>query len=135
MMRKPANSGWRAVLVLGAVAAMVSACAPSKEVALDAGDNGSQITLREGQLLVVQLEGNPSTGYTWEPAEFEEGTLSQVGEVQFKSESDLPGAGGMLTLRFKAVQAGQTTLNLAYLRPWEEGVDPLETFSVEVIVK
>ena len=44
------------------------------------------------------------------------------------------GAGGWEIFRFKAVSVGQMTLQLGYRRSWEEGVDPILTFSIEVIV-
>jgi predicted secreted protein len=37
--------------------------------------------------------------------------------------------------RFEAVEAGETLIELVYHRPWEEGVEPLETFSIQVIVR
>ncbi len=112
-----------------------TACGPAQEVKLDADDDGRQIELKAGQTLVISLEGNPTTGYTWEVAELNEQVLRQVGEAEFKPESDLDGAPGVQTLRFEAVNAGQTTLNLVYHQPWEEDVEPLETFSVQVIVR
>lgn len=120
--------------VLLAVLVLAAGCGTAKEVKLGASDNGRQIELKKGQSLVVALEGNPSTGYTWEVVEIGEQVLRQKGEPEFKSESDLIGAGGVQALRFEAVGAGQTDLKLVYHRPWEEGVEPLETFSVQVTV-
>ena len=39
------------------------------------------------------------------------------------------------TVRFEAVEAGQMDLRLVYHRPWETGVEPLETFTVQVTVQ
>ncbi|MFC1636586.1 protease inhibitor I42 family protein [Planctomycetota bacterium] len=44
------------------------------------------------------------------------------------------GAGGWEIFRFKTASAGQITLKLVYHRPWEN-VEPLKTFSIEVIVQ
>jgi inhibitor of cysteine peptidase len=113
----------------------MAACGASGEVELDMTDNGSQVELEVGQVLVISLEGNPTTGYTWEIGAIEESVLRQVGEVVFEPESDLVGAGGVQTLRFEAVGLGQVSLELVYHRPWEEGVAPLETFSVQIEVR
>ena len=126
---------FRIVLIFGLLLTSLSACGVSTEVKLDAGDAGSQVELNAGQTLVVSLEGNPTTGFTWEAAELDEQVLRQVGEAEFKPETDPIGAGGVQTLRFETVNSGQTTLNLVYLRPWEEDVEPAETFSVQVIVR
>jgi len=87
-------------------------------------DNGGVVELIKGQRLVVTLEANPSTGYTWTVADVDESVLRQKGDVEFKADSDLPGAGGMLVLRFEAVGLGQTVLELIYHQPWVEDADP-----------
>jgi predicted secreted protein len=45
------------------------------------------------------------------------------------------GAGGVEVFRFEAAGSGQTDLTLVYHRPWEKGVDPLETFAVQITVR
>ncbi len=102
------------------------------EVRLSAKDDGRQTELNEGQLLLISLEGNPSTGYMWEVEEGSEKIIRQVGEIEFHSESDLLGAPGKQIMRFQAVGPGQTTLKLVYHRPWEKGVEPAKTFSIQV---
>jgi inhibitor of cysteine peptidase len=124
-----------ALLLVAVVLAAVSGCAAKSALALEAKDNGSQIQLEKGQTLAISLEGNPSTGYTWEMVESEGSILRQVGEIEFKAESDLVGAPGTQTLRFETVEAGQMDLKLVYHRAWEEGVQPLETFTVQVTVR
>jgi len=103
------------------------------EVKLTAADNGSEIELKKGQTLVITLEANPTTGYTWEIAELDEQVLRQVGEIEFEPESELVGAGGGQIIRFEVIGAGQTTLKLVYHRPWETDVGPLKTFSIQVV--
>ena len=94
---------------------------PSAEtVDVNEADNGGQVELEMGKLLVVTLESNPSTGYQWELVENNESILKQFGQVEFKSsetsEQPMVGAGGWEIFRFKAVNTGQTTLELVYHR-------------------
>lgn len=89
----------------------------SKEIKLGAGDNDRQIKLDKGQILVVTLEANPSTGYMWEVAELDTRIMHQIGQTEFQPESNLLGAKGMQTLRFEAANIGQTPLKLVYHRP------------------
>jgi inhibitor of cysteine peptidase len=107
-------------------------------VVLDGEDNGDSVALSPGQTLVVSLASNPTTGYSWEVAECDEAVVKQVGEVEYAQaaakDEQLVGAGGTETFRFEATGSGQTTLTLVYQRPWEQGVEPLEVFSVEVVV-
>ena len=126
---------FRIVLMFGLLLTALNACGATNEVKLDASDDGNQVELDAGQTLVVSLAGNPTTGYTWEAAELDEQVLRQVGETEFKPESDAIGAGGVQTLRFETVNTGQMTLKLVYHRPWEEDVEPAETFSVQVVVR
>ncbi len=116
---------------------VATGCSPQQqEVKASIGDDGREMQLKKGQPLVVTLEGNPTTGYSWEVAEpLDEQVLRQAGEPEFKPESDLAGAGGVQILRFEAVNAGQTALNLAYRRSWEKDVEPLNTFSIQVVVR
>ncbi len=111
---------------------------PDEEVRVDANDTDGQVELEQGQILVVTLESNPTTGYGWEVAEIQESILEQMGEAEFKpsetGEPPIVGAGGWEIFRFKAISAGQMTLQLVYLQPWEEGVEPINTFSIEVVV-
>jgi inhibitor of cysteine peptidase len=101
-------------------------------------DANSRVELEQGQILVITLESNPTTGYRWEVVEDQESILEQIGESEFKpsdeGEPPMAGAGGWEIFRFKAISAGQTTLRLVYRRPWEEGVEPINTFSINVLV-
>ena len=126
-----------ALLTLLAALTLATACSPQQqEVKATIDDNGREKQLKKGQTLVVTLEGNPTTGYSWEVAEpLDEQVLRQAGEAEFKSESDLVGAGGVQVLRFEAVNAGKFTLKLVYHRPWEKDVEPLETYSIQVVVR
>jgi inhibitor of cysteine peptidase len=109
------------------------------EVNLSAKDNRGQVEVDTGQILVLTLESNPTTGFRWQVVEVQEAVLGPKGEAEFEVASALdpppPGTGGVEIFRFEAVEAGETLLELVYHRPWEEGVEPLETFSVRVIVR
>jgi inhibitor of cysteine peptidase len=111
----------------------------SEKVPLAAEDGGGRIEVNVGQVLVLTLESNPTTGFSWEVVEAEDSVLRQRGEAEFKAASELDpplvGAGGVEVFRFEAVEAGETRLELVYHRPWEEGVEPLETYSVQVVVR
>ena len=138
----------RSVVILLGMLMLLAGCGPingtsagnqSEDVILSAKDDGGQIEVDAGQALVLTLESNPTTGFRWEVVEMEDAVLRPKGEAEFKLASELdsppPGTGGVEIFRFEAVNAGETLLELVYHRPWEEGVEPLETFSVRVIVR
>lgn len=128
-----------AVLALVLVAGLVflagkQAARPQKTITLKESQAGSQALLRAGDTLEVNLEGNPTTGYTWSAAGFDAAILKPLGEPEFHPASSALGAGGTVTYRFEAAGAGQTTLTMIYSRPFEKGVPPLKTFMVNVSV-
>jgi inhibitor of cysteine peptidase len=133
MLRKTTN--FMFVFLLAALIFFSAGCG-SKESTLTGADNGKAITVNTGETFLVKLEGNPSTGYTWETQDLDTTILEQVGEAAFESSNPSPvGAGGTLTLTFKALKPGVTTLTLFYHRSWEADVPPAETFTLQVTVK
>ncbi len=124
-------------VLLSIVLILVTACgSAAKKVSLTSADKDSQVEVKEGGQLVITLDGNPSTGYTWEAKDLDTSMFEQVGEPTFiSSNPGLVGSGGTLTLTFKTLKKGTATLTLVYHRPWETGVDPIDTFEVTVTVK
>jgi inhibitor of cysteine peptidase len=118
------------VLLLGA------GCRSSGQVDLTAADDGRQIEIAEGQDLVVSLQSNPSTGYSWERVPVEDEILQQAGEPEFEEgRPGVVGAPGEQVFRFQAARTGTTKLDLVYHRPWEQEAKPAGTFSVTVVVR
>jgi inhibitor of cysteine peptidase len=122
------------VLALGAaLLILVAACGGDDGVvSIDEGDAGSMVEVPATGTLELRLEANPTTGYEW--------VVLQAGVVQLasqshKPDSDATGSGGVTTLVFEPTVSGSGPLTLGYLRPWEEGVDPLETYTVMVVVE
>lgn len=125
------------VLFLLLLASVLAACAPiqSHAVMLDAGDDGGSVTLKPAQLMSIVLDANPTTGYRWDPVGLDEAVLTQVSGEFNAPSTDAVGASASQTLIFRAVAPGATTLTLGYARPWETGVAPAQTFTVQVAVE
>jgi predicted secreted protein len=106
------------------------------------GDDGggevftsSPIDVSVDDTFTIELEANPSTGYSWELAEpLDEAIVVSLGSDHEAGDSDAVGAPGTQELSFRAVGAGTTTIALQYVRPWETDVVPAETqdFTVNV---
>jgi inhibitor of cysteine peptidase len=119
------------VLILCVV---LTACG-GKNVKITEDMNGQTINLAKGETLVLAIEGNPTTGYSWNLTEVDESILKSAGEPDYDSSSTLTGAGGTYTFKFNAVETGTTTLKLDYYRTFEKDVAPINTFEVTVVVK
>jgi len=109
---------------------------PVEGVEIDESNNGGQVELVLGEMLVVRLESNPSTGYLWEIDELDGGVVQQRGEVDFESavqDNPPPGTGGWAIFRFEAVGEGESELRLIYHQPWTDE-EPLVVYTVQVAV-
>ena len=64
--------------------------------------------------------------------------LEQIGEAEYiapePTDPPMVGVPGREVFRFKAISAGQETLELLYRRSWETDVEPAKTFSIDVTV-
>ncbi|HID20327.1 MAG TPA: hypothetical protein EYP28_05265 [Methanophagales archaeon] len=96
-------------------------------------NNNTTINVTTGRFLVITLEGNPTTGYTWEVTEpLDELVLRQIGGIVDVPESDLIGAPSKQIATFEVVGAGNATIKMVYHRPWETEEEPLDTFTLNV---
>ncbi len=89
--------------------------------------------------LTVTLCSNPTTGFQWESAQITDQTvLEQVDHKFVSPESEPPpppGTPGQEVWTFKALKEGESTISIAYSRPWEGGEKGAWTFTLTVVVK
>jgi inhibitor of cysteine peptidase len=98
-------------------------------------DNGQAVVLEVETPFDVRLKGNATTGYAWKVASIKGKSIAQQGEVNYKAEeTGRVGSGGIYTAHFKAIEPGQSTLRLEYVRPWEKGIAPVREFILDVTV-
>lgn len=126
------NTIFRTFLICGILLSLTACTGPLK---INEADNGKTINLPTGKTMELTLEGNPTTGYSWLVTSVDENILSVNGEPDYKSDSDLTGSGGTFVFSFTAANPGTTQLELGYLRPWEEDVDPIEMYTVTIVVE
>ena len=100
--------------------------------------NGSSINLKSGQMLVVQLERNPDTGFVWQLVrELDQGILMSDGTKDWKTPQEQANQSNLETqlLRFVAQGQGETTVRLNYIRPEVGPTDNTTQFTVHVDVE
>jgi inhibitor of cysteine peptidase len=92
--------------------------------------------VKVGKMFTVTLESNASTGYSWEIAEpLDETKVKLVESLYNAAKTDRVGAAGVELWVFKAVGAGETTISMKYVRPWEKDAAPAETATFAVTIK
>lgn len=111
----------------------LTACG-SAAVKLDEQDNGQTVEVNSGDKITITLEGNPTTGYSWELSEFDASVVEPAGEADYKSDSKLLGSGGVYTFTLNALAPGATTMKFIYHRSWEDA-EPAQVFEVTLNVK
>ncbi|UHQ24463.1 protease inhibitor I42 family protein [Lysobacter sp. 5GHs7-4] len=126
-------------MLASSLAACTSAGAPaaSAERVLTAADSAAPVMASVGDVLVVNVEANPSTGYGWiVDTAAAAGTIEQAGEPSMAlSHPGAVGGGGTQTWRFRAVAAGQGELRMDYRRAWEKDVPPVRSVSWKIEVR
>jgi inhibitor of cysteine peptidase len=124
------------LVLLSLYACCAKAAAQPDPVSLTEKDAGMTVDLTNSDTLVVELVGNPSTGYNWEPENKNMVTLKMVGEPEAKdAQKGVVGAPQMIELHLQAISAGTEQITLVYHRSWETNVLPLKTFTITVVVK
>jgi len=120
------------------VGLLFSGWAAAAQLDLTEQENGKDLRMNIGDLLVFRLPSNKSTGYSWSVATSTRCLLGQVGETGYelpKSAKGLVGAGGTQVWKFRALGVGSLTITFAYARPWEKGIPPVQTLSWPVTIR
>jgi inhibitor of cysteine peptidase len=120
-----------------AISALAS-CATLTREGVVAGQDGGSVVVRQGTPLVISLEAVPTTGYGWTLTSDPGATLWLINGPDWTSDpkpEGLMGVAGTTTYRFRATQAGTTTLEFAYRRAWDDGIAPVKVVRYDVTVR
>lgn len=113
------------------VGLLVTACSSDTAEILTEDDSGSEVNVAVGDVLEIRLEGNPSTGYSWEVASPPD-MIELVDDGYVEADSDAVGAPGTRVLTYEAVAEDAGILRLEYIRPFDD--PPIPERIVEYIV-
>ncbi len=100
------------------------------------------VTVSSGEEITVSLCSNPSTGFQWvEEAQINDaGIIEQTGYSfiapgEKNGQPPAPGSAGTSVWTFRALKAGNATIEMEYSRPWEGGEKRQWTCELSVTVK
>jgi inhibitor of cysteine peptidase len=126
------------LLASALTALLFAGCATTNNTkTLTSFDSGKQATVTVGQVFVVELPSNPTTGFRWNYQQDGEPVVEQVGEPSYllgPSPVGMMGGGGTETWTFRATKEGRETLRLEYARPWEKDAAPVQTIVFKLVV-
>jgi inhibitor of cysteine peptidase len=93
-------------------------------------DNGKTVTVAKGQVVKVQLNENPTTGYRWEPSV--SSGVQITDDIYAASTSGRMGAGGIHTWTLRITGTGSQHFDADYKRSWESG--SADNYSIQFVV-
>lgn len=108
--------------------------APS-QVTLAGGDSGREIEVAPEGTIVIRLDSNPTTGYSWAVDSLDDEVLTLTQDTYEAPVNGAIGQGGIQELRFASGASGESELVLKYWRPWEGDASVVERFTINVVVE
>jgi inhibitor of cysteine peptidase len=99
-------------------------------ITLTRADDGRTVDLRPGDVVVIHLEENPTTGYQWTVQPGGHQVMALESSDYVRSPGAGVGGGGERVLTFKAVEAGTEAVGLQLSRGWQSQNAIPETFAV-----
>ena len=106
-----------------------------KSVKINEKNNKQTINLKVGQKLILSLESNISTGYSWEYAtNLDKKILIELNHQYVEEETNLGGVPGNEIWTYEAKSSGETSIELNYLRTWDPD-SIADTYTVKVVSK
>ena len=116
----------------------------SVEVSCDefasANHTSHELEVEVGELLMVTLCSNPTTGFSWsETANISDTSILEQVSHEFippqSGQSSQTGAAGQEVWVFRALEEGTSTVDMEYSRPWQGGEQAVWTFELTVTVE
>jgi inhibitor of cysteine peptidase len=91
------------------------------------------LTVRRGNKFKIELQSNPSTGYSWHLLFYNKNILKLLSsEFEAKTENQI-GTAGKQRFNFEATKKGTTSIKLVYKRAWEISTMKSKEFSIKVL--
>jgi inhibitor of cysteine peptidase len=109
-----------------------------KGTAYTEGNNGDNLNLKVNDEITIKLESNITTGFKWNLSNETDANIISLVSSDYKqatADKNLVGAGGFETFTYKAKSKGSTIIILTYNQPWENGVAPLKSFKINIVVE
>lgn len=103
------------------------------EIQIGEGHNGAAIAAKSGDVLVIRLPENPTTGFQWSVEQADARVLQLQSQDYMPPAGGALGAGGMRVYRYLAKAPGGTVVALQLARSWEAAA-PRSQFKIAVTV-
>jgi inhibitor of cysteine peptidase len=105
------------------------------EILITLSEQGNTVEVQRSDVIVIRLEENLTTGYSWEIETTNHSIIGLVESDYSQNPETRLGIGGVRTFRFRAQSSGQEIIQLRLKRPWDSADSAVEHFDVTVQVK
>jgi len=105
------------------------------EIVIVQSDQGSEFQVHPGDLIVVRLPENPTTGYRWELDVADDRIIALQDSDYSTASSAGIGGGGMRTFSLEAHRPGTVRVRLRLRREWEPEEAAVDCFEVTIRVR
>ncbi len=95
-----------------------------------------ELQAKSGEDITITLEGNRTTGYSWQLAtKLDPKLLKKVSETFTPKSPGTPGSGENNLFIFHCRAKGSATLRFNYSRPWEKSAPPAKTAAYHITIE
>lgn len=108
------------------------------EIHVTSGDANKEIKAKVGEIIVIEIEGNATTGYRWDEVPGRSDSILESQGTEYKTRDlavGMVGYGDKAFFRYLVKAPGKTEIVLAYTRPWEKDVPPAQKFNVKIVAE
>ncbi len=98
-------------------------------------DNGTEVKVKSGQSIQIELEAMGGTGYWWYMRSTDARYLELLGEKTVTQEKGRVGGQVLAVWTFQAKRPGITEVQMNYYRSWEGVEKAIDEFRVTITVE
>lgn len=122
MMKKKVMIIAAAIVIVGAAVLAVGKTQSWQPRSYTVDGEGYSAQVVNGNELILDLDANPTTGYSWVITSVPEQFASDYDNyVQDEAEEDMTGVGGTQEYHIVALNDGTGTMTLEYKQDWDDG--------------
>ncbi len=98
-------------------------------------DSGSEVTVKVGEVIWIELEQAGATGYLWESHDLDTQHFEVLGvETRTNVKPEITGAPLFKIWSIRAIKEGKSNLRFLYYRPWEGDKSATDNFVLKVVI-
>ncbi len=105
------------------------------EILITQPDRGRTVEANQGDVIVIRLEENLTTGYEWKIGTINRSIFELLSSDYSSTSGTSMGRGGIRTVRLRAKSSGSEQIQLGLRRSWDSVDSAIERFEVNIKVQ